>query len=521
MHFNIYKLLVLLSFFYTSIAYAGVTDINIPETPMVVRDPASTSFVSKKIDAIIEEEVSGQPQSPSEGWTTVDGFTLKEGEKYFKQAVIERLKNNPKKDELLQEVFSPKHFMTPTPSLPQDQLDVLNPDEQKLEHLYLMYQDLIDTCLRQSLCGSNKLEKEKDKIDPRLLMLPGEKIRDLFFKHLQGNWTLESFKEVYLIENQKPERTFEQHVEDLFGPENFGIPQDPDQRLSHFLSHQISFLDQEMIANNMIVANRILAMTSPGDNIIIFGNTPYFVGRALQLIGASDESKKRNVIEFPFSGAPNQLRDILSFSPHDGVTPDRLAHLQQRLRQHGLMSDNPELSKKKTFFVDVIGSGGGIAYTLETILCDFKQNKREPFPDFEVISLNEFSFTTNPKNASVASTEGKDGEKVQLTFPSKAAPHFSVDCHVVYLPGHGVLDRIPDQFPDVRIFPKYNAAFWNSEYDYLLTQEPQSHIKIMLDHFDENIKNMAHQPYLLEIYNELAKLKQKQHQAKALAIGLN
>lgn len=68
-----------------------------------------------------------------------------------------------------------------------------------------------------------------------------------------------------------------------------------------------------------------------------------------------------------------------------------------------------------------------------------------------------------------------------------------VPAQVLLLPNHGILDSMPDSCPITRIVPKYNARFWTKEFDDLLTAPLSSIRKILLEHFDENVKALMEQ----------------------------
>ena len=198
---------------------------------------------------------------------------------------------------------------------------------------------------------------------------------------------------------------------------------------------------------------------------------------------------KRNIIIFPFSGSPNSVRPNNLPNNNDIVTSENLAHLKKRLRGHGLMADNPELLTKETYFVDCIASGSGPAYTIETILRDFQEQGVKETPKFKIIALNEFTFEDDdPRNESIASKEAKDGEELTLSFPSKREIHFEIPAQVIYMPGHGTFDNLPDQFTFLRMLPKYNAAFWKDEFEHIIASEPTFIQRLLIEHFDINIK---------------------------------
>jgi hypothetical protein len=304
--------------------------------------------------------------------------------------------------------------------------------------------------------------------------------KDLFEDLYKTN--TESFEE---FKKKYPEK-----AEAIFSTKFF-IPVEPLARENYLLHNSLGFFDQELVEDIYTVAKKIMAATKPGDYIVIFGNTPYFVGRALQKLSSKnpDDDDYRVVIEFPFSGSPNRMR---AFNPHDKrdiVTKERLGHLQKRLRAVGLSPENKDLENHSIYFVDVIASGGGISYVVEEILKSFIAEDSF-IPDINVIVLNNIDIE-NPadnRNALIADKNAQDGEHVTLFFPSKDKTHFTVDAQVIYLPRHGALDMLPSK--EWRIFPEYNAAYWQPNYDYLLKLPEKKFTKILLDFFDSNLKNI-------------------------------
>ncbi len=294
--------------------------------------------------------------------------------------------------------------------------------------------------------------------------------------------TFEEFKEKY------PEKAKVIFSKDFF------IPRDPAARKSYFLTHSFGFFDQQLVADIYITAKRIMGLTKKGDYIIIFGNTPYFVGRALSKLISLDPSNEnyREIIEFPFSGSPNRVRPLSFPTYKDIVTSERLKYLQTRLKKVGLSPENKNLQKHGIYFLDVIATGSGVAYTIEEILRSFIAADQQ-IPNINIISLNQIDIhkEEDQRNAQIAETDASDGDELTLFFPSKFNPHFAVDAFVIYLPRHGMLDILPST--EWRIFPEYNAAFWVPEYDYLL-HWPQTEVAhILLQFFDANLEHIMKQ----------------------------
>lgn len=331
--------------------------------------------------------------------------------------------------------------------------------------------------------GIDYFHKKFSQIDPQVFLLPAETVRKWFYT------SCSTYKKISI---EKYENCDKNLLEPAIFSRYFNFPTDPKDRPAYYRSNSMGFLNQKMIEDILQVAKRILNITVENDRIVIFGNTPYFVGRAIQfLINQSDSPIHPTIINFPFSGAPNTItsRNACHYED-DLVTPKRLVHFQKRLNSLGLMSNNADLLKGTTYIVDVIGSASGPAFMMETILRDFSKNKPGEIPNFQIISLNEFDNDLE-RSARIVSHFAKDGEKLELSFPSKEKTHFKIPAQVIYLPGHGDLDFGPDRNPSTRIFPKYNPIFWTDAYDDLLTKAPSGMAQILLDYFDENLKALT------------------------------
>jgi len=257
---------------------------------------------------------------------------------------------------------------------------------------------------------------------------------------------------------------------DIFNTNYFGIPEDKEERKAHFINHAINFLTPELMISIYQSAYKIRNATQRGDRIVIFGNTPVFVGRALShLISSNREDENyRQLLLFPFSGSPNRVRQRNFLEVRDWVTKERHEHLKARMALLGLSSDHDELLKGTTHFVDVIASGSGIAYVIEDILRDFKQAEK-PYPNLNVLTLNEIDIDNkeDSRNASVVDRTAKDEESLMFSFPSQEDTHFRVTGKVTHLPGYGFLDMLPSD--DYCIFPQYNALYWQPCFDEFLT----------------------------------------------------
>lgn len=393
---------------------------------------------------------------------------------------------------IVDEILSKKHFDVPTANA-----DKKNPLAGTEEDKFKLFQSdrFISTNLFNAFAYGSALTKDKERTDPLIFMLPAQLVEKFYFR-ASPRHTKQGFAEDYKRwhkpdhKNYVEGRNFEEYYDDIFSDTYFGLPETANEREEYYLKNDISYLSQDNIDSVYEAALKILALTKQNDNIVIFGNSPYFIGRTLKLMIESEPGIKRNIIEFPFSGSPNRTRAGGNFPDiRNLVTPERLSHLKARLSKAGLMADQADaLSRVSTYFVDVIASGSGPAYVLETILRDFKEKNITEIPDFRLISLNEITLDDDdPRAKSIAKQDGGDGDEIALYLPSLDKPYFKIPTHIVYMKGHSVFDLIPSK--SLRALPEYNASYWTKEYDYLLTQEPPYHMQILFDHFDTNIKD--------------------------------
>lgn len=408
----------------------------------------------------------------------------------------------------------------------------ISPLDVKNESLYQIYRNngyihsnltkLITRDLRdpknrsEKSAFGKKIEREKDYWDPRLRFTNGMEVEDCFFtcrlemqnrpfriKSRNGQiWTREDdenslFEKWEKIHENKGKSKKEFQIflkEDVFGPKNFGFPEDKESRKELFLGQPLYFLNRELIENIYDGAKRIMKLSKQGDYLVAFGNTPYFVGHALEKLSSPSKASPhhRNIIKFPFSGAPNRQRQGNFLKVDDLVTQERLDHLNKRLKKDGLSPENNELRKQDTYFIDVIGSGAGIAYTTEEILRNFKKQGLD-LPNFHVVSINKINNNNeeDQRNALIAKSNADASGKNMFYFPNVQNTHFTIQAHEVHISGHTALDMLPSEH--LRMFPEYNAAYWEDQHDYLLTQEKSTIAKTLLEYFDLHLDFLMEQ----------------------------
>lgn len=468
---HIYILLIL---FYTAIPSALFSYVTIYDIPKEsnIADLYNNQRIREDILKLIDSIEEGKSYIPR-----INYLTPREVKSLFSDWII-RVYGEEEGKKIINNYFTDKYFGAAEKT-----------EEEKTPYQIVTEDPYLETHIFNALRSTSNrpgreenMEEARKRWNVKTLFLTPEEV----FNALPGNTTnilnlesgtFEEFKEKY------PEK-----AEAIFS-EKFFIPRDPAERKSYFLTHSLGFFDQKLVDDIYQTAKRIMKLTHQGDCIVIFGNTPYFVGRALhKLISLNpDNENYRTIIEFPFSGSPNRVRP-LSFPDYKNlVTSERLEHLQTRLQKVGLSIENKSLQKQGIYFVDVIATGSGVAYVIEEILRSFI-TANEEIPNINIISLNQIDIhnENDVRNAQIAEQNAADGDKLLLFFPNKSNPHFAVDAYVIYLPGHGLLDNLPSI--EWRIFPEYNPAYWLPEYDYILHWPEGEIAHILLEFFDTNLE---------------------------------
>lgn len=450
--------------------YAEISRLNVPKEPNVVnlehieKYPGIESTIKKSLDYLFRYK------------NPVEGFTTSEAKKYLSDFVKKEYGQEQGK-ELINTYFTDEYFMHPEEkkTVQQTPSEIADEDPFLFGHITNM--------LMYGIPGSEgTMEKARERWSPSVLLLSPREVFNAFINSWQGHKIpIKNFGEY--------KKKFPEQAEAIFSEKYFGIPEDPEKRKEYFLQQPFGFFTQELVKNIYTVAQRIMNATQPGDYIIIFGNTPYFVGRALQKLVSKDPSDQnfRQIIIFPFSGSPNRvmLMRTMASPLKNIVTPERFVHLKQRLTAVGLTPKNEDLNKHGVYFVDVIASGSGPAYVIEELIRMFQQAGKK-IPDFSIISLNKIDLE-NERNALIAEQNADDGQKLKLYFPThEKRPHFAIDAQVIYLDGHTELDLLPSD--EYRILPEYNAVYWQPEFDYLLDQPKTRVQKILLEFFDTNLE---------------------------------
>jgi len=318
-----------------------------------------------------------------------------------------RIVNIPSADNII-DSHSTIDLSSRKPSCVKDDSAILTaPEEEQIA--FLKSAGYLEINIFNALAYGRDPMKDRFRTTPLAYLIPKDVVRKFYFQ--RSYWKYSDYEGSYAKYNTVTDRSFDQYVDEIFSTKYFGIPEKKAERKKYFLESDFSFLSQKNITSVFTAAKGILKATSREDNIVIFGNTPYFVGRALQMLAEENPEIKRNIIIFPFSGSPNSVRPNNFPNNNDIVTSENLSHLKKRLRGHGLMADNPELLTKETYFVDCIASGSGPAYTIETILRDFQEQGVKETPKFKIIALNEFTFEDDGEEAYVCEERLEDIER--------------------------------------------------------------------------------------------------------------
>ncbi|MCA0370193.1 MAG: hypothetical protein LCH26_03715 [Proteobacteria bacterium] len=325
------------------------------------------------------------------------------------------------------------------------------------------------------------IQKQKDCINPAVFLLPADMVCEWFFTKART------------YHKMKPQRfqDLAQYAPEQLFPQIFSnhcnFPTDPEAQNAYYLANAIGFMDQEIVSQHLMAARAVAAQVNPQDRIVIFGNTPYFLGRALDALHERGQCAVKPIY-LPFSGAPNTFSSRnMGQALGDVVTPERYAHFQGFLQKKGLMDQ--AMLTGTTHIVDVIGSGAGPAYTMGTILNHFAPQ----VPQFNIFSMNEFS-CEEPRHTLITSHMAKNGERTALSFPNQESAYFRVPAQVVHVKDHTLLDFMPDKCASLRVVPKNKPAFWNDAYKDMFDAPLGIVAQHLLKHFDVNLKHlMSHE----------------------------
>ncbi len=462
-------------------SFAGVHAVRIPTTPPTVDLKDYLPLFQKRLWRILENVRTGsQPNDV----TKIRSMTASEAREAFAPYISQQLQPEENEAELLAKVFTHVYFGDlPTPPPPQSPESIATEDPYLFSAIY-----------NAIVSGDGSLpETERERFGPGIYFLTAREVLEAYInrggdlgKELESmglfDQSIASYLRRLFMSSQQKKRLG--NARKVFSAQNFpGPPPEGDEeaRRRYFLSTEL-FPPRAVVDSLFASAMKILRITKPGDVLVVFGNTPYFIGHALQSVISQipSEPNYRRIIYFPFSGSPNRTRIGSVWNEQDIVTPQRYAHLLGRLRQAGLIG-NPELRGHSILFIDVIGSAGGVAFVAEAIIRDHRSASTSD-PDLQVITLNKIDIADrdDPRNGLIAKSNADEAGRLRLHLPSVSSPHFTIDAHEVYTPGHWLLD-MHDPSP-LRIVPACNPSFWLHEYDHLFTGQTSQFMAYMLEY---------------------------------------
>lgn len=469
---------VCLSFFYSILTHGAVQVTQLPTEDKVVELKDFTEFLLRsKIDSIIEDARKKEEDRESYFVDRVYAVSPEEARQNFSEYVSQFLTSEELEEGFLDIIFSDLYFgelsKLKRNSIQKNPFKICSEDPYVFGHIRNAWTLAVFCPGRE---GTMKNAKKKWSLGVQLL--EPKQVFEVFKKSKMG----------YLLEGLEFESE-DERIKTIFNYEHFGVPSEELARKAHFLENDLAFFSHELIQNVYENALMIMRQSAQGDTLVIFGNSPYFIGRALSHLIAEDAEQPnyRHIIEFPFSDTPNRIRGGNNFADlRDILTRERLDHFRERMYRAGLTHLNQQLSTHATYFIDVVASGGGIAFTMDQILRDFQSNGLE-LPNLNVISLNKIDIhhKKDSRNSMIALENPDQNGHTTLYFPKLHKPHFLVDCYEIYLPGHAHLDFINSD--DHRGFPQYNSFYWQKQYDFLLTQSDPN-FETILEYFDTNIR---------------------------------
>lgn len=463
---------------------------------------AMKSQYTSILESIINE-VSGKPNKEDIKANRIEFLTPKEAQNIYQNYATEYLDFIHVKnvDEMLPKIFSKKYFGFAD--------DELNPDNKLVGPLLSTtngYVEAIVACLPRvnfvknvdmfSLFTADEVRDFMKKYDTRQEKLTDKVATDNLYDKHQNR--------ISNIQSTRPCNLYKRNLEaDLLNPDLWGI-----KNADKFLGETIfGFLGTPDIRQIIRDSRNLINQTNNKDTFIIFGNTPYFIGRAMKMLGSNDpqDTNYRNIIFIPFSGTPNRAvrpnilfgkieerdvhgRAVSSLSEIDLTSPDRIKHLETHMKTLGISPSNESLGRGTIYLIDVIGSGAGPAFFLGELIKMY-QHQNKPIPKMEIVTLNKINPRKENRHKNIADTKNK-----RLYFPSLSDPKFSISYREFSETENqysGKLDFIQDY---QRYWPPYNAAYWNSEYDYLKEAYPNSRfMKLFLQYFDHKFNYVRDQ----------------------------
>lgn len=311
-------------------------------------------------------------------------------------------------------------------------------------------------------------KEQEDWLDPRL------------YYHVENYFSSQASDASYVVYHEMFNNNNELARDFLYNRQN---PKTLESLQAFFLSTDIGFLKRSDITEIVDVAYQIVNITRPGDNLVIFGNTPYWVGRALEMLVSKDKEhcSYRNIIYFPCSGCPGKPRNIVDFS-NDILTLYRQENFKQHIMSKGLMPPS-DLLRNPTYIIDVVGTGGGPAALIEAIV-DASSDSCEP--PISVLTLNHIDRESkNPdtkKRHRLITRENMPGY-LFLNGPNKLlqVPYIStvLTCH----------SKLDDVRGYQRFFPETPARTFVERYWGKLPENSTDYMKIFREYFDLNARN--------------------------------
>jgi len=348
--------------------------------------------------------------------------------------------------------------------------------KQQTNDPYAIYNNdpYLDSALFNAVRGGSveKFERERSRFKMTSLLLSPDEIRACFVRK-HAEWA--------------PETIWSTGMKKFINNTYFGIPESDEERKLYFTTKDMGFMTYECVSDIYQAALSIINQTRDGDRLVVFGNSPFFIGRALKYILSQTHTTNRVLIEFPFSGAPNGKRSMSMVNPKDIVTPLRLEHLRKRLRGAGLSSHNKNLLEHDTYFIDVVGMASGFVYVAEEILRDFHGAGLDS-PNLMLITMNRLDINSGNSHNRIAKENPDEQRHTVLYFPTVDNTRFVTMSKEAYVKCHMRLDMLTDD--GMRGYPEYNASYWQEEYDYLLVPRYSNAMQILLDYFDYNVQTL-------------------------------
>jgi hypothetical protein len=213
---------------------------------------------------------------------------------------------------------------------------------------------------------------------------------------------------------------------------------------------------------------------TPETTFLVFGNTPYLVGKVLAQAAAHRGMPPPDIVFMPFSGAPNHRREYKGIDWRSATSEARIAFLHRVMECYGMTPER--LRGRNLKLIDLVGSGGGPFFFLLELI---RMNGDVPPCDMEVLCVNEMPIRFMQGWLSNVRLVGPDVSLQHLqpdrrgiiSHPCQEAPIMQLPFRSLGVPGP-LLQKLDKTMACQRFQPFFYALYWQDCYAANLAQGP-------------------------------------------------